>query len=213
MQGALVGNVHLVAGGESLLPALLERIAQEGLAHRGDPDLHVRTYKSFGIDEARELRDRAALGAVGARRIFVVATPSMTTEAQNALLKTLEEPGDALFFFLLPAPDALIATLRSRAQALQLDATADEIDARDFLAAAPAARLELLKPLLEKGDDDKRDLGGIFGFLGALERAYASSRAPRGDLRVLYSTRAYIADKGALVKPLLEQLALLLPRP
>lgn len=88
------------------------------------------------------------------------------------------------------------------------------MDARAFLAAPPAKRLDMLKPLLEKGEDDKRDTGAIIAFLASLEGILASkfSAEMREGVRALYRARAYLGDKGALVKPLLEQLAILVPR-
>jgi hypothetical protein len=75
-------------------------------------------------------------------------------------------------------------------------------------------RLELLKPLLEKGDEDKRDIGAILGFLAGLEVELGKVRAnseKKVGLEAVYRARKYAADKGALLKPLLEQVALLVP--
>jgi len=232
MRTALVGNVHLIAGSGATVPSLFKLLEKEGIHAQGNPDVFVRTYQQFGVDEARELRERASTRAIGGgQRVFIAVTPTLTSEAQNALLKTLEEPpAGALFFFIVPAPEMLLATLRSRAQTLELDAEAHEelVDAKKFLAAQPAKRLDLLKPLLDKGDDDpeksrgpsfakamegkhgagKRDIGAILSFLSALERQLEKN--PEG-LESLYRARKYIGDRGALVKPLLEQIALLVP--
>ena len=208
----LVGNVHLVAGDAASVSQLLERLEAEGLKTRGNPDLFARTYRQFVIDDARELRDRASSrGIAGGKRIFIIATPSMTSEAQNALLKTLEEPpADALFFFVVPSPHTLLPTLRSRAHMLSLERPEKEemVDTKEFLAALPAKRLDMLKPLLEKDADEKRDLGAMLAFLAALERRLEHN--PEG-LTSVYRARKYIGDRGALVRPLLEQVALLVP--
>src|SRR3989338_7749303 len=154
------------------------------------------------------------IGILGKRRVFVIAAPDMNREAQNALLKPLEEPpGDALFFFILPSPETLLPTLRSRVQLLALGGKekGESVDVKKFLGALPPKRLELLKPLLEKGEDEKRDLGAILGFLASLERALAKAKEATG-LHAIYRARKYVSDRGALVKPLLEQVALLLPR-
>lgn len=211
----LVGNVHLIAGGAEMISVVLALLEDEGIETRGNADIYTRAYKSFGVEEARELRGRAssrALGGSASRRIFVIATPSMTTEAQNALLKTLEEPrGAALFFFIVPSPQTLLSTLRSRSQILALDANAEKkglVDAKEFIAAGAPKRIDMLKPLLEKGEDDRRDLGEIIRFLSSLEGALEKN--PEG-LHAVYRARKYMMDKGALVKPLLEQIALLVP--
>jgi hypothetical protein len=90
----------------------------------------------------------------------------------------------------------------------ELDAHTSE--ARAFLHASREARIELLKPLLEKNDDDKRNMAGAIDFLSALERVLAENpqKFTRG-IPAIYRARAYITDRGALMKPLLEQVALL----
>ena len=84
------------------------------------------------------------------------------------------------------------------------------MDAAAFLAATPAKRLDMLKPLLEKADDERRDMGAIVGFLGSLEKLLAADphRSAAG-IKAVYLARMYILDKGALAKPLLEEVALL----
>lgn len=222
----LIGNVYIVGGGASRIPDVLALLEKEGLRWHGNPDVYVCEYRHFGIDEARELRARSAsralavtTGQSGARRFFVIAAASMTNEAQNALLKTLEEtPGGAVFFLIVPSPHMLLPTVRSRAQMLQLTGHTGEdetrIDAREFLAATLQARLDMLKILLEKGNDEKRDIGAIIAFLSSLERLLAKnvSAQTRAGIRALYRARTYVGDKGALIKPLLEQVALLSPK-
>ncbi len=215
----IVGSVQLIRGDESGIPILTRELEQSGFDLSANPDVYIRSYGNFGVDEARELRDRASTRAFsGSRRTFIVSASMMTTEAQNALLKTLEEPSaETLFFFLVPSPETLLPTLRSRAQFLSLPVgavTVEAVDAKKFLASAPADRLEQLKPLLEKGDDDKRDLGAIIIFLSSLERMLDLSMKGDGvslGLEAIYRARRYLADKGSLVKPLLEQVALLVP--
>ncbi len=212
----LVGNAHIVAGDSTSVPKILTLLQSEGIRTEGNADVFVRSYAHFGVDDAREIRERAALKGSGGRRVFVLVAPGMTSEAQNALLKTLEDaPGDTLFFLIVPAPNTLLATVRSRAQTLVLDGaeTVSAIDAKQFLSSAPQARLELIKPLLEKGDDERRDMGAVLTFLSSIESMLAD--APREKrlqgLDAVYRARAYVADRGALVKPLLEQVALLVP--
>jgi hypothetical protein len=209
----LVGNSHLVAGGGGDVEALIAFLGKEGITVSGNADAYVRIYAHFGVEEARELRSRASSRAFsGGQRIFIIASPVMTAEAQNALLKTFEEsPSDAQFFVIVPSPEMLLPTLRSRMQVLGIETKASGglVDAQSFLAASPAQRLDMLKPLLEKDDDERRDTAGIITFLSSLE--HRLQRHPEG-LRAVYRARKYLGDKGALIKPLLEQVALLTPR-
>ncbi|HEV3245538.1 MAG TPA: hypothetical protein VG102_04235 [Candidatus Paceibacterota bacterium] len=211
----LFGNVQLVAGNSAVMHEVFELLKKEGVDPRGNPDVYVQEYASFGVEEARELARRASARAVASsRRVFIIVTPTMTGEAQNALLKTFEEPaGDALFFVVVPSPQMLLPTLRSRGQVLVLDSSEEElsIDPRQFLKAKREKRVEMLKPLLDKGEDDKRDVAASIQFLAALEREL--SRAPAANeesIRAVYRARKYIGDKGSLGKALLEQVALLI---
>lgn len=216
----LLGNAHIVLGTPDSEAAVVQRLEQLGFRMRANPDVFIRSYPGFGADDARALITRSSLRAVGSdSRIFIVATPGMTSEAQNALLKTIEEPlGNALFIFIVPSPATLLPTFRSRCQMLDIQGgkAKDALDGNAFLRATKEARIDMLKPLLEKDDDDKRDLGAILSFLASLEETL--SRTPHGKketalgLRALYRTRKYATDKGALVKPLLEHMALLMPR-
>lgn len=65
----------------------------------------------------------------GGRRIVIVhQADKMTTAAQNALLKTLEEPVDGTIFLLVTdAPELLLPTIVSRCRALRLHPWPDEV--------------------------------------------------------------------------------------
>lgn len=210
------GVAHIVAGDAGDVPRVVALLAEAGF-EADSPDVYARSYAAFGVDEAREVAARAGTKALTApHRVFIIATPSMTAEAQNALLKTLEEaPSGAAFFLIVPSPDMLLATVRSRSIPLSLPGAAPTIDGiidiAAFLAAAPAARIEMLKPIL---DADERDLAGAYALLGGIERALSSrikEPAVREGLEAVYRARQYLGDKGSLMKALLEQVALLIP--
>jgi DNA polymerase-3 subunit delta' len=74
--------------------------------------------KDVVVDQIRDLVDRRlALKRFEGRRRFVIVDPAdaMNVQAQNALLKTLEEPPAETTIVLVAAnPDALLPTIRSR---------------------------------------------------------------------------------------------------
>ena len=83
-----------------------------------------------------------------------------------------------------------------------------------FVAASTNTRLEMIKPLLDKDKDDRRDMGAILTFLSSLEITVSRVKPlenMRSGIESIYRARKHITDKGALVKPLLEQVALLVP--
>jgi len=70
-----------------------------------------------GIDDVRILRDAVKLSPARAKKkIYIIDEAHMlTTEASNALLKTLEEPPEHVVFILATTnPEKLIETIRSR---------------------------------------------------------------------------------------------------
>lgn len=69
------------------------------------------------VDQVREAIDRAAYRPFeGKCRVVIInEADALMPQAQNALLKTLEEPGSASVFILVTAhPDVLLPTVRSR---------------------------------------------------------------------------------------------------
>ncbi|MBK1785024.1 DNA polymerase III subunit gamma and tau [Prauserella cavernicola] len=70
-----------------------------------------------GVDDARELRDRAFYAPAESRyRVFIIDEAHMvTTQGFNALLKIVEEPPEHLIFiFATTEPEKVLPTIRSR---------------------------------------------------------------------------------------------------
>lgn len=74
------------------------------------------------VDQVRDIVERTGYRPFeGRRRVIIVdEADAMLSEAQNALLKTLEEPPSASMFVLVTSrPDELLPTVRSRCQRLR----------------------------------------------------------------------------------------------
>ena len=74
------------------------------------------------VDQVRDIVERTGYRPFeGRRRVIIVdEADAMVSEAQNALLKTLEEPPSASMFVLVTSrPDELLPTVRSRCQRLR----------------------------------------------------------------------------------------------
>jgi len=91
------------------------------------PDLHwlrpPEDRKSIGVDQVRELCEQLAMTSMrrGFRIAIVQPAQAMTPNAQNALLKTLEEPAPRTLLMLVTSrPSSLLPTLRSRCQRLEI---------------------------------------------------------------------------------------------
>ena len=78
---------------------------------------------AISIDAIRELEHSVNLSSVeGSRSVIIIdGASTMTVDAANALLKTLEEPPPSVLFLLLTdEEESLLSTIRSRCQTLQL---------------------------------------------------------------------------------------------
>jgi DNA polymerase III subunit delta' len=98
---------------------------------------------SIKVDQVRDAVDRAAYRPFEGRRRLVIIdeADALMPEAQNALLKTLEEPPPASVFVLVTSrPDVLLPTVRSRCQHLRFGAL-DAPDVADVLV-----RLHQIEP-------------------------------------------------------------------
>ncbi len=88
------------------------------------PDLHILkpAGKSIKIEQIRELEARLQLHPVESpyRLVLLPKAESLTREAGNALLKSLEEPPPQTVFILIAQnPEALLPTIVSRCQLLR----------------------------------------------------------------------------------------------
>jgi DNA polymerase-3 subunit delta' len=132
----------------------------------------------IGIDVAREVRVfLSEKPFIGARRVAIIdRAEALTTEAQNALLKTAEEPPDsALLILVMPDPELLWPTLRSRFQKIyfppvplaEIEKWLSAVHGADAKKAKELAEKSLGKPglaldLLESKGNEARELAERF---------------------------------------------------
>src|SRR5260370_36901831 len=144
---------------------------------------------SIKIEQIRDVNDRVGYRPFEGRRraVIVDEADAMVPQAQNALLKTLEEPPPSSVFILVTArPDALLPTVRSRCIRLWFaESGSREIDANACAVAervltrtagndAVAARLDAAKDLLSNtgrgGAGDRDQLSGYLQAMASLLR-------------------------------------------
>ncbi len=167
----------------------------------------------FGINDVRALISSAYRRPVGENleQTLVVATEFITEEAQQALLKIVEEPPlSTSFIFVLPQGYTLLPTLLSRFEQvdIQQSATGSSAVFEAFLHASIADRFSLIEAALKTKDqtwltDIKR---GLVGYL-LMKRIDLK----RDVLLELEYVVRFLLTRGASNKFLLEHAALSLP--
>jgi DNA polymerase-3 subunit delta' len=179
-----------------LVPA--SQAEQQGIAKRALPQLR--------LEQVRGVSRFLARRPLEASRCLVVIemAEAMAEAAANALLKTLEEPGDGLLILLTAAPERLLSTIRSRCQQIPF-ARLDE-----GAMAQVLNRLEQASPSAPAAPADPPALLDLAaGSPGALLRHRAQWQALPSDLagRLLSDSAAPI-EALALARDLCETLDL-----
>lgn len=87
-----------------------------------DPDYHYLAGGETGVNEIRAIIEELSKAAFegGMRAIVISNAHAMTREAQNALLKTLEEPPKDVIFLLCGNADGMLSTIISRCALIRL---------------------------------------------------------------------------------------------
>lgn len=115
--------------------------------------IHLDT--ALGVDEVRELSGYAFQASDGVLRKIVVSTPSVSFQAQNALLKMLEEAEDSVCFFLcVPRGTDILGTLLSRCYVVD-KAVGDSVlsdSFTEFIGTNAKERLALLDAIWDQGE-------------------------------------------------------------
>ncbi len=89
--------------------------AEKGLQYKTPPKIRIEQIRNL-----TQFLNRPVLEAT--RKVVVIEDAQTMAEAPaNALLKTLEEPGNATLILLVPDADSLLATLVSRCQRIQFN--------------------------------------------------------------------------------------------
>jgi len=164
--------------------------------------LEIDAASNRGIDEMRELREKVRFAPVQGRyRVYIIDEVHMlTTEAFNALLKTLEEPPAHVLFVLATTElYRLPATILSRCQRFDFRRISRE-DIRDrvrLVAGESGVEIEetALTKLVQAADGSLRDALALLDQC----RALAGERITRQDLELVLGTVAeeYLADLTA----------------
>ena len=177
------------------------------------PDLFIFKANVFGIDEARELRSlsiRKAISGQAGKKIFFITSMRLTLEAQNALLKTFEDPSPDTFFFLVVREESsIVPTLRSRMRISHVSggATSPSAEAEKFIASTIKNRLLLAKEFTEDLSAGGKNLPA---FLNDLLLVLRERGRDKKVLEDVCRIRRCVSDYVSLPRLAIEHLSLVL---
>lgn len=134
-----------------------------------------------GVEAVRDLISKVALGSPGKTKIYILDEVHMLTAgAENALLKTLEEPPSHVVFILATTePHKVAPTIRSRTQHYEFELLPGDELAKHIRWVAEDAELtvteEMIEYVLRIGGGSARDT------LSALEQVVTAGGIPNDD--------------------------------
>lgn len=186
-----------------------------------NPDVFFFNSPQFSIAQSRKIKALVSMtNAKLDRKYITISSDAITVEAQNALLKTIEDPDSpTVFFILLPSGGYVLETIVSRAQIIETKQN-DNYDkqAGDFFALSFKDRIDFFDTFYTDGDDKKPKLnkGEASLFLQALEKELAK-QVSGGLIDIVVfddviEMKQYILDRSANTKQLLEYISLRIPR-
>jgi hypothetical protein len=185
---------------------VLAVLASRGVSVHGNPDVLTFTIGELAVDDARQISTYAQLKSVSGAKYFIVVFSRAGVEAQNALLKVVEEaPGNTHFFFCTQNTGALLPTLRSRCIAVSAEyrvESSEREEASEFLTLSYAERLSKIEKLVTAAQRSG-DRTHVRAFARALVEV-----APR---RETLDAARYLEQNGSSPKLILSHLAVSLP--
>jgi DNA polymerase III delta prime subunit len=196
---------------DEALAAFKEHLKSEGKEIGRNPDITILDIPNFGIDESRDLIEFALRSPIQEeKRTIILLSGDMTREAQNALLKLLEDPNPHVGFLIsVPNAHALLPTLRSRLHIISSKRKVESNkEAEKFIKMAISERLLFVETLVkeQKEEGSKVKIRSLLqGIIRELEK---DSDKKGAALKAACDALLYIDDKGASMKLLLESVAL-----
>jgi len=216
LKAGLQHHAYLIEGEQRAVHLILNKFFENELKLKilGNPDFLFAEYDIFTIDDSRNLKDwQSKRPAAGERKFFVVALNSATNEAQNSLLKVLEEPTAGTHFFLIaPSVDIFLPTVRSRLFIIKFtgETLIDETTvAKEFLKKNIGERLVFAKSFADEITDGKKTKTDAIKFLNALELVLRDKNLAEATVfEQLFQAKIFLRGRAPSVKMILENLAL-----
>ncbi len=209
-------HAYFIEGERRAVLADIEAFLKDAfsIVREGHPDVHYAEYGSFGIDESRGLQDMQSLRPLtGDKKIFIITLDSITSEAQNSLLKVFEEPTPGTHFFIISSSSRiLLPTLKSRMVVIAHSSKGGEshtTDARKFITASIKERFEYISDMVEAKDKVGAEYF-LQNLIFELTKTNISEASPYKlkSIKEILTLITYLKDRSSSVKLILERVAL-----
>ncbi len=179
------------------------------------------------MNDSGEIKDWHSRKGIGkSKKICIIATKFINREAEQTLLKIIEEPAENTHFFIvIPDASSLASTIISRVHVIKTKQTIDDNgemqkEALAFISLSLKARIDKVAVMVKENKSDENSGELRFyatTFVNALESVFyqkfkkdIKNSEVKFALEELQKARGYLSTSGASVKMILEHLALVI---
>src|SRR3989338_2327541 len=216
-------HAYLIEGArDEVVGEVLEFVKSLGVKTVGNADVSHIMQDTFKIEDARNLKSYAGeKGYTSAKKIFIISANNFLLEAQNSLLKMLEEPIENTHFFLIvPDASALLKTFVSRFYIVSARQDLAVNDAEKFIKMPLQNRIDFIKELITEAEDEDEEVAALdsarsksLKFLNALEsvlhqkvfrKTLENSSVFTQPFQQIFKAREFLRQPGSSTKSLME---------
>lgn len=210
---------------DEIVYLLREYLEECGHVNKNSGDVIVNLYDSFAVLDSQKIKEWHQNKPIeGKKKICIIGTKFINHDAEQTLLKIIEEPTDETHFFIVtPDSSLLLGTILSRVHLIkniQNNNIQDDKAALEFVNMTPSNRIEKIASII-KDFKDSENSGGLrykaISLINGIERIiYKKWKADVNDknnkfiLSELKNSRDFLSTPGASVKMILEHIALVL---
>lgn len=204
---------------------LREFLESRGEVNKNSPDVMLSIFDSFAIQDSHDIKEWYVNKPTdGKKKVCIIGAKFINREAEQSLLKIIEEPTpDSHFFIVVPDASLLLGTILSRTHLVKINGN-DNLDedqmALKFLNSTPAVRIENVAEIIKEFKDSESS-GGLrhraISLINGLERIVYKKWKSDVDnenlkftLNELKNCRNFLSTPGASVKMILEHIALVI---
>ncbi len=211
------------ANPDGVVYSLFEFLEVRGEVNRNSPDVMISIYDSFTLNDGEIIKEWHKSKPIdGKKKICILGVKFINREAEQSLLKIIEEPNNHTHFFIvIPDSSLLLNTILSRVHLIKNIVGSDDdlTFAENFISLHPSKRIdEIAKIIKEFKDEDSS--GGLrykaISILNDLEKIIynnwkndISNKDKTFVLSEIKNCRGYLANPGSSVKMILEHIALM----
>lgn len=188
-------------------------------------DIFCRFYESFTMENSGEIKDwHSKRGVSGGKKICIISTKFINREAEQALLKLIEEPfKNTHFFIVIPKASLLLDTVLSRTHIIKTEQITNKNFQKhvlEFIESTPKDRIKKISEIIKENKDEENSGKLRFyatTFVNELEKNfYQKFKKEKKNKKIEFvlnevsKARGHLSTSGASVKMILEHLALVI---